>query len=938
MRVRLLGPVDVVADDAPRPVNGQRRKAVLAALALHGGATVSTSRLVDVVWGENAPATAVNTLQSHISYLRGLLGSRDAIRARPPGYFLHLEGHDTDVQLAERLLRRGERSSDPVQGARDLRAALELWRGPSLADLADLEWFGQQADRLEALRLQVRRALLEARMAAGEHAQVLPELERLAEDHPLDEQIYGQLMLALYRCARQADALAVYHRLRGVLSDELGIDPSQPLRALETAILRQDSALDTPAPVVARLAMARAVPVPAQLPSAVPAFTGRGAELSSLDAILAATRQNGPPWLATAVTAVVSGTAGVGKTALAVHWAHRVADQFPDGQLYVNLRGFDPSGQAIDQAEAVRGFLDAFGVPVGGIPASLPAQAALYRSLLAGKRVLLVLDNARDAEQVRSLLPGSPGCLAIVTSRDQLGGLVATEAAHLVTLAPLTVAEARDLLARRMGADRVAAEAGATDDIINGCARLPLALVIAAARVVARQGFPLAVLATELRETSAALNALDGGDVVTDIRAVFSWSCRALSTAAARLFRLLGLHPGPDVSAPAAASLADVPLGRAITLLTELARAHLLTEHAPGRYAFHDLLRAYAAEQAHGHEDDNARSAARQRMLSHYLCTAEAADSRLNPMRDPATSTATSASLADEAVGDYQQALAWFTAERPVLLAAIAQAADFDSYAWRIALALATFLELRGHWQDLKNAHAMALAASRRQGDWGGQGAALRGLGLAHGYLGELADARTHCLLALEVFTENGDHTGLAQTYRSFAWVAGAQGCSDEALDHSRQSLRHYQAAGQLAGQARALNSIGWHLAKRADYEQALAHCQRALIIVRELDDRHAQAHTCDSLGYIYHHMGRHQQAIECYQEARHLFLLSGNRYSEAICLSYLGDVQDAVGEADAARLAWTDALDILSELGHPDADEVRAKLRPRAAADRLTT
>jgi tetratricopeptide (TPR) repeat protein len=744
-------------------------------------------------------------------------------------------------------------------------------------------------------------------------------------------------MLALYRCARQADALAVYRRLRGVLGDKLGIDPSQRLRDLETAILQQDAVLDTPAPAVARLAMAKAVPVPAQLPSAAPAFTGRGAELDSLDAVLAGTGQNGQAGVTTATVAVVSGTPGVGKTALAVHWAHRVAAKFPDGQLYVNLRGFDPSGQAMDQAEAVRGFLDAFGVPVGRIPAGLPAQAALYRSLLAGKRVLLVLDNARGAEQVRSLLPGSPGCLTIVTSRNQLGGLVATEAAHLVTLAPFTVAEARVLLARRIGADRVAGEPGATDDIINGCARLPLALVIAAARVVACRDFPLAVLATELRETSVALNVLDGGDAVTNVRAVFSWSCPTLSTAAGRLIRLLGLHPGPDVSAPAAASLADVPLERAVTLLAELARAHLLTEHVPGRYAFHDLLRAHAAEQAHVQESDSARSAALQRMFGHYLCTAETADSHLNPMRDPATSAPTSARFTDAAVGDYQQALAWFTAERPVLLAAIAQAVDFDSYTWRLALALATFLELRGHWQDLKNAHTIALAASRRQGDRGGQAAALRGLGLAHGYLGELADARTHCLLALEVFAEIGDHTGLAQTHRSFAWVAGAQGRSDEALDHSRQSLRHYQAAGQLVGQARALNSIGWHLAKREDYDLALAHCQRALTIVRELDDRHAQAHTCDSLGYIYHHVGRHQQAIECYQEALRLFRVSGNRYSEAICLSYLGDVQDAVGAADAARLAWKDALNILSELGHPDADEVRAKLRPRANVGRLT-
>jgi len=931
MQIRLLGPVDVIVDDAPRQIHGLRRKAVLAALALHGGDTVSTGRLVDIVWGGTAPATAVNTLQRHVSHLRDVLGSREAIRARSPGYFLHLDGDGTDVQLAEQLLRRGAQSPDPVRGARDLRTALALWRGPSLADLSDLDWFEEQAARLELLRLEIRRALLEARLAAGEHAQILPELEQMAADHPLDERIHGQLMLALYRCARQADALAVYRRLRRVLSEELGIDPGHRVRDLETAILRQDSALDTSAPPAVPAARSKVAPVPAQLPPAVPAFAGRAVELASLDAITAAARRADPAGPAAVVISAVSGTAGVGKTALAVHWAHRVARDYPDGQLYINLRSFDPSGPALDPGEAVRGFLEALGVPVQRIPAALPAQAALYRSLLSGKRVLVVLDNARDAAQVRPLLPGSPGCLVIVTSRNDLGSLVAIEGAHPLVLDLFTVEEARDLLTSRLGPVRMASEPGAADEIISGCARLPLALAVAAARASARPGFPLAELATELRQDSAALSALDGGDTVTDVRAVFSWSYRALSADAARLFRLLGLHSGPDISASAAASLAGTGRRQAITVLTELTRAHLLTEHAPGRYTFHDLLRAYAAERVRDQESEDSRRAAVHRVLDHYLHTGESAAQQTNPLRIPVPLAPPQPGVTRDELASDQHALAWFTAERPVMLATIAQSpAGFDAYTWQIASALGAFLERRGHWQDQEDAQAMALAAAQRQDDRTAQAVACRGLGLAYAGLGRFDDARTCYLRSLELATELGDHANQAHTHLSMAVLVGDQGRYGEALEHSRQSLRHYQAAGGRSGQASALNNISWYLAEHGDFDQALAYCQQSLAVVRELGNLNSEAHTTDTLGYIYRHLGHHRQAIACYQQALDLFRSTGDSYGEANCLSYLGDVYDDAGEVAAARHAWMQALNILSQLQHPDANQVRAKLQVR--------
>jgi len=936
VQVRLLGPVDVVAGGAVRTVSGLRRKAVLATLALRAGEIVSVDRLADVVWGDGTPPTALNTLQRHVSYLRTVLGSKAAIFARAPGYVLDLGGEGTDVRLAERLLRQADLLADPARAAADLHQALALWRGTPLADVTGIAWFEQQADRLSLLRGQIERALVQARLASGAHAQLVPELEQMVADHPLDEGLHAQLMLALYRSGRQADALAAFQRLRTTLGEQLGIDPNQALRDLETAILRQDASLSLdPPPGAVTLPAASAcppLPVPAQLPPAVAGFVGRDAELARLDGILPQPAANGIESPHTVAISAVAGSAGVGKTALALHWAHRVRDHFPDGQLYVNLHGFDPSEPAMDSDHALRGFIEAFGVPPDRIPAGVEAKAGLYRSLLSGKRMLVVLDNARDTEQVRPLLPGAAGCLALVTSRNQLTGLIAAEGAHPLELDLLTVPEAHDLLARRLDAHRVTVERQAAEEIITSCARLPLALTIIAARAAAKPGFPLARIAAELRQAAALLDPFDVGELAVNVRTVFACSYRALSTDAARLFRLLGLHPGPDISASAAASLAGIAHDQANTLLAELTRAHMLTEQFPGRYAFHDLLRAYAAEQARDCDDDAVRHAGIGRMLDHYLHTADAAALHLNPRRDGVTTAPPRPGVTWEEVTSYQQALAWFTAEHSVLLASIARTpAGFDAYSWRLAAALTTFLDRRGYWQDLKAAQGAALAAARRQGDQAGQATACRGLGLAYRGLKRFDEARTHYLLALDLFSELGHLTGQAQTHVNLAWLAGAHGRHGEALEHSRQSLRHYQAAGSREGQASALNNVGWHFAELGDYAQALAYCQKALALVCELGDLSTQAHTWDSLGYIYLHLDRHQQAAECYQHAILLFSATGDLYGEATSLSRLGDVHDAVGAGGTARRAWLRALDIFSRLDHPDANKVRAKLRARA-------
>ena len=919
-------------------MHGARRGAVLAVLALHCGEVVSTGRLVDVVWGDNAPPTVVNTLQAHVSYLRGVLGSKAAINARRPGYVLDLGADSTDVQLAERLLRQGTQSADPVQGARLLEAALALWRGRPLADLAGLPWLEEQAERLDLLGVQVKLALSEARLAGGEHLALVPDLEQLAAERPLDEQVHAQLMLALYRSGRPADALAAYRRLRMTLDEELGIDPGHELRDLEAAILRQDPGLDAPRSAAAPTLTSPRIPVPAQLPSALSVFAGRDAELASLDTLLPMADEAGSAGPDGLVIAALSGTAGVGKTTLAVNWAHRVSARFPDGQLYVNLKGFDPVGEALDPDEAVRGFLEALGLPVTRIPADLPGRAGLYRSLLAGKRVLVLLDNARDVEQVRPLLPGSPGCLALVTSRNHLTGLVATEGAHPLTLDLLPAADARDLLIRRLGAGRVASEPAAVDDIIAGCARLPLALTIAAARAATNPGFPLAAFATELREATRALDPFDGGDRAADVRTVFSWSYRALGPAAARAFRLLGLHPGPDIDLAAAASLAAIAHDHARALLAGLTRAHLLAEQSPGRYAFHDLLRAYAAEQAQAHDSRQDRDAAVHRLLDHYLHTARNAVSLIEPYFEPPAVMPTQPGVSPGEPGTADEAMSWFQAEHAVLLAAIQLAANagHDRHAWRLAWMASPSFIRRGSWADNARAQDAALAAARRAGDAAGEAHALLGLALGHARSGRFHDAYPHFQHALRQFDAIGDRVGQARIHDSLAWLSEREQRPADSLRHGMRALELFRAAGHLPGQAMALNSIGYCQALLGDYQQAVISCEQALDAIREAGDRNGEAATWDSLGYIHHQLGEHERAVTCYQRAIGLYRELADRFNEADTLDHLGDVRLSAGNPEAARRTWARALLIFDEIDHPDGDPIRVKLQAGRAPGAL--
>jgi tetratricopeptide (TPR) repeat protein/DNA-binding XRE family transcriptional regulator len=669
---------------------------------------------------------------------------------------------------------------------------------------------------------------------------------------------------------------------------------------------------------------------PAQLPTGVHGFAGRSDELAQLDAATAAGERSD------SVVLLLSGTAGVGKTALAVHWARRIAGRFPDGQLYVNLGGFGPGGEVVSPAAALCRFLDALGVPADRLPADLDAQAALYRGLLTGRRVLVLLDNARDADQVRPLLPASPGCLVIVTSRDQLAGLVATHGARPLTVDLPAPAEAREVLARRLGPQRVAAEQEAADEIVARCARLPLALAVVAARAAAHPGFPLSALVAELRETDGGLDALAGGDAATDLRSVFSWSYGALTKAAARLFRLLGLHPGPDISPPAAASLASAPLPRTRQLLAELARANLVSEHVPGRYAMHDLLHAYAAELARTVDPRVERDAACHRLLDHYLHTADLCAALLDPYRKQISIPPAQPGVCLERPADSRQAIDWFAAERPVVIAAVAHAAGtgFDSHAWQLAWTVATFLQAHYDWYDLTRLQRIALTAARRTADRAGLAHAHYGLGRAYARQGRNGPAYIHLRQAQHRFRELDDRTGQAYAHLSLAAYLERLSRHREALAHGWQALDLCRALGNQAGQARALNTVGWFLALLGKHDQAFTPCQQALDLALQVKDRSCAADAWDSLGYLNHRLGNHRQAIDCYRNTLRIQREMGRRFCEAETLDKLGDAELATGDAPAARIAWQQALDILDRFRHPAADRVRVKLDDRFAAE----
>ena len=949
MRFAILGPLEVVADGRQLPLGGPQQRALLAVLLLNAGRVVSTDRLVESLWGDEPPSSARSLLQGCVAGLRRAF--RDAARqplvTRAPGYRLEVGPDELDLDTFERLVAAAGRPEITRERCAELLGeALALWRGPVLDGLA-LEACQAQVARLEERRLVVLEQRIDAELRLGRHAGVVGELESLVRAHPLRERLWAQLMLAQYGADRQADALASYQRLRRTLVEQLGVEPSATLRQLQAAILAGAepaglSPVDGEAarPVAAEVPPHRAVP--AQLPPAVAAFTGRDEQLKQLDALLPAGDRTG-------TIGVVSGTAGVGKTALAVHWAHRVRDWFADGQLYVNLQGYAPA-PPVRPIEALAGFLQALGTPAEAVPVEPERAAALYRTLLADKRMLVVLDNAHSAEQVRPLLPGSPGCVVLVTSRDRLAGMVARDGARPCTLDVLGPDEALTLLERVLGAERVQAEPRESAELVDRCARLPLALRIAAANLAFD---PRRRIADQVADLVAGdrLSALEiEGDEESAVRVAFDLSYEALEEPARLVFRRLGLVPGPDVTAPAAAALVGGTAGGARRTLDRLTGAHLVYRNGD-RYALHDLLRLYARERAEREDRSPERDAATGRLHEWYLHTADAAARLLYP-------TALRLSLPDATASpttfdDHAAALVWLDAEMPNLVAAVHRAADRGprSHAWLLADTLRGYFMLRVlpvEWADVAETalaaaeagdepraqvaaqlslaglhlrqsrfddaighYRRALATNERAGWREGESAALGNLGTVYLSSGRLRAAADHFARALDVDRRIGWLGGQAVKLGNLGMVSKLLGRLDEAVGHLSEARALFQRLGSRHGEALAVSNLGAVLHLLGRYPEALEHLTRAEVLHREIGDRSTEADDRNALAQLHRDTGRLAEALDLAESALTRAVEVGERHYEADALNVIGSVHLRRGAPTHAEEHHRRALDL---------------------------
>jgi tetratricopeptide (TPR) repeat protein/transcriptional regulator with XRE-family HTH domain len=638
--------------------------------------------------------------------------------------------------------------------------------------------------------------------------------------------------------------------------------------------------------------------VPAQLPAALAVLPGRTEALTRMDDLLTRARSGraGP------VIAALHGTAGVGKTALAVHWAHRVREHFPDGQLYVDLRGFEPVGEPRSADDAVRGFLEALGVRPHEMPDDREARVGRYRSVTTGRRILVLLDNARDAAQVRPLIPGTPSAFVVVTSRDHLTGLVAAEGAVPVKVELLDDEGARAVLRDRLGAECVAAEPEAVGELTTRAVGLPLALAVIAARAGGLGvKAPLTTVAGELRAARGSLDPLAGSDPATDVRTVLSGSFRMLGPAAARVFRLLALYPANEFSDAAIDSLAGCAAGPAPA---ELVTAGLISPAGGGRYTWHDLLRAYSIELAA--QDDAELAPARRRMLDHLVHTAHAADRLLIPSRDPIRLDPPSPGTVVGVLEDRDAALAWFRTERPALLAAVDAAAEagLDRHAWQLAWGVLEYLDRWGYWNEAAHAHEVALVAADRLADPVAQAFTHRGLGRSYGRLRRLDRAESHLEQSARIFTDLGSHAGAARTHLSLAGLAAGRHVYEDAVHHAARALDLFRLSGSRIGVGNALNTLGWYESMSGDHRTALPHQREALSVLEPTGDTYGLAATWEGLGVANHGLGLHAEAVDCYRRALELYESNDDRFGRSDTMEELADAYDALGESAAAQQA----------------------------------
>ncbi|TXS11265.1 AfsR family transcriptional regulator [Streptomyces sp. adm13(2018)] len=815
MEFRLLGSVALVTEDGDVALGPAKRSSLLAMLLLRPNTAVNVGRLIDALWEEEPPTHAKTVLQGHVSRLRALLAEHGAetygveLATQGSAYVLRMPESLVDAHRFEELVALAGVQRRPADTVRMLREALSYWQGPALTGTVHSRPLEAAAGELEELRLASVEALAEAYGELGEHARAAAVLRTEAVAHPLRESLAAALMLALGRSGRQSDAIDWYHRTRRLLAEELGVDPGETLSEAYTTLLRSAAPVTAPRPVAPA-----AAPTPEGLPRAPRGFTGRGAELAALDR--AVRGGDGPVCL-------VTGPAGVGKTAFAVHWAYERRADFPDGRIFADLRGFSDT-PAPETAAVLREFLLALGVQPQRIPEAVEARGALFRSLTAGRRLLVLLDNARSSEQVRPLLPGGDHCTTLVTSRDRLGGLIASDAARPVPLGHLPPADSAALLATVLGETRVAAEPAAAARLAGLCDGLPLALRVTAARLAERPRWTLDEMVGELADEQGRLTLLDVED--RGVSAALRLTVQQLPESAARLFRATGLHTGSDLDRFAAGALVGTSPGQAAADLDRLTAAHLLTESVPGRWTPHDLVRLYAR-----HVSADADPEGLRRLLDHYLYTGLAADAAAEPGSQPCYSLPADARrpAATREFEDRTAALDWYVAERAALEGAVTSAAALGLHdrAWRLALVQWPLMLMRigDGWTPLLEA---GLASAEHVGDFDAQSRTRALLGWILHAEGRDAEALVHLEKAPGLAARAGDAISEAIAYVNHAAVLDATG------EHDRAGLLMVHAVS-LADRTRhpstqvlTLHHLAGHCMKAGDYEAALAHTLRA--------------------------------------------------------------------------------------------------------------
>ena len=994
MRFRILGPLEVLSPDGWTAISAPKWRSLLACLLVRPGQLVPTDYLIFELWGDAPPSTANNLVSIYVHQLKKVIGDTDRriLVYRAPGYMLRVAPGDVDIEQFESLAAEGRGSlaaGDPERAAVRLGEALALWRGPLLADVAPSPLIESHAQRVAELWFTTTELRVEADLACGRAAQVIPELRGLVMEHPLRERLWALLMRALEEAGRRAEALETYSRAREVIAEELGVDPGSELQRLYAELLAADaSAVAAPVaprpvapgpvappgvPPVAPQSLPRieasvpdvaavvpdapaipdlaadgapsgeisgtiaigtfadalaaqagpqadtAVPAPAplrarpaQLPADIGDFTGRETHVAHLCNLLVggATGSRGAVRIV-----VVNGAAGLGKTTLAVHAAHQVSDEFPDGQLYVDLLG--ASAQSAEPGEVLARFLRDLGIEGDKVPARDDERAALYRTTLTRRRVLIVLDNAKDAAQVRPLLPGSSSCAVLVTTRNRTSDLASM---RFVDLNVLEDTEALALFSTIVGEKRAAAEPDATAEVLVACAGLPLAIRICAARLAARKQWRIATLAGRLRDQHRRLDELTTGDLA--VRASFQVSYDSIRTVGhgadpARAFRLLGLWQSASISLQAAAALLGEPDDDVAEMLESLVDVNLLESPAPDWYRFHDLLKVYAMDRAQAEEPEAAREEAVNRLLWWYLDTAQAAADTVSPQRYQVPREPTPHAHAPLTFDSTEAALTWYDAERANIVAVTRQAASagLHEIGWRLPPTVGPLFNRRSNWADCVTAHRVAVESAAKAGHRPGEAWVLSQLGFA---LASLHDPEAIGVLerALAIRQELGDTRGEAQTAIALGEAHHrVLGPGEDALRYLRRAASLLEPMGAFSLRSVALNNLGEVYFELGDLDAAAECYLQALRIDREIGG-HVEGHALHNLGHVYLRQHRLSEAIARFREALSRHRAVGSLGGEAATLMHLGEAQVESGDEVGARTSLTGALRIFTQIG----------------------